>query len=397
LVASRTNIERRTQDPGFRIRNIFNTGYYIYNPHSFFKSRYIFIIIILFLLTGCPDQHDTGSIGSPYLSIINELSESISFIPEHGDDLLESDIQTGQAPNQIIKNNNQVYIVNSLSNSILVYDYADFSIIREFSTGTGTNPFKAVIVGEKIYITAYLTHELLIFDLDGSNKKTVDIEILVEGEMTFYPFPQGIAVWNDYIFIACMYSEESGVTKTRDPGRVAVYSISSGVITGYIEAGAKNTNSLYSKDNTLYIISSGGYESRFDDTGMIEIIDVASVNLDLPAGINPVLAAENNSFGAFCINENTAWAGNLGNGTLRCYDISVVPWTGLESTTFPGGDYGMAYIPDIRYAALTDELYVTEFNGNKLYILDPVDLSVMKEYTCSSNHHGDAHCMLLVE
>jgi DNA-binding beta-propeller fold protein YncE len=360
--------------------------------------RYLFLMVILVIFPGCPYQegNDTA-IESPFLSIINGLSESLSFIMTHGDDCVESDITTGQAPNQILKHNNQVYIVNSLSNSILVYDYANFSIILEFSTGTGTNPFKAVIVDDKIYITAYLTHQLLICDRDGSNKETVNIEILNEGDKTFYPFPQGTAEWNGYIFIACMYAEENSLTKARDPGRVAVFSIGDQSITGYIDTRTKAANSVYVDGNTLFIISSGTYDNGFDETGTIEAVDLTAVNLDLPANISPVLVAEHNSFGAFCIDGNRAWTGNLGNGTLRFYDTSTIPWSEQESISFPGGTGGMAYIPDILYAALTDELYVTEFNGNKVYILDPADLSVIKEYTCSSNSYGDAQFMLLVE
>jgi len=248
-----------------------------------------------------------------------------------------------------------------------------------------------------MYITAYLTHQIIICNCDGSNRETIPIEILNEGENTFYPFPQGIAGWSGYIFIACTYSEENGTTTARDHGRVAVYSIPGGVITGYIEAGTKNTNNVYVENDSLYIISSGGYSSGFNETGMIEVVDVSSVNLDSPHTINPVIAAENNSFGAFCVYEDTAWTGNLGNGTLRLFDITLLPWTELESTTFPGGTYGMAYIPDIQYAAITNELYVTEFNGNTVYILDPSDLSIIEDYTCSSHQHGDAQCMLLVE
>lgn len=382
------------------------------------KKINYFIIVILFILIflkSCSypysdanptkhkkdkdDQNDNTfieEIKAPYLAIINGLNETLSFIYKHGDDIIESNIKTGQSPNQIIKKGNKVFIINSLSNSVIKYDFKSFAIKDEFSTGTGTNPYKGVINQEKLYITAYLTHKLLSYDLDGNNAGSTSLEILNEDGKTYYPFPQGIAQWNSYIFIACMYSEENGATKTRDPGRVAVYSTSSNNITGYIEAGARDTNNVIVNNDILYIISSGSYNSGFQEDGKIETVALTNVNLENPAGISPITQANNSSFGSFCIYNNMVWTGNLGNGTLRYYNTTTSPWTQEASRSFPGG-HGMAYIPDIKYTASKNELYVTEFNGNKLYILNPSNLSIKKEYKCSSNKYGDAQFMLLAE
>ncbi|MCG8570984.1 MAG: hypothetical protein MJB14_12665 [Spirochaetes bacterium] len=366
----------------------------------------LFFCTVLFLFNSCtypyhyPEEEAAFDIESPYLTVINGLSENLSFIKKEGESLTESTVQTGQSPNQIIKHKNNVYIVNSLANSILIYDYKTFEIKNEFSTGTGTNPFKAAIYNDQIYVTAYLTHQLLVYNLSGSHIATHDLEILNESSKIYYPFPQGITLWdslaNDYIFIACMYSEENGATKTRNPGRVAVFSLASSSIIGYIDAGAKDTNQVLISNDILYIISSGSYSSGFLEDGKIETVDLNSVNMSNPSAIVPVTQAGESSFGAFCIYNDQAWTGNLGNGTLRYYDASQSPWIENKNRTFPGG-HGMAYIPDIQFAAKSNQLFVTEFNGNKLYILDPETLDIHDQYSSSANRYGDAQFMLLIE
>ncbi|THB62641.1 MAG: hypothetical protein D6B26_07175, partial [Spirochaetaceae bacterium] len=295
-----------------------------------------------------------------------------------------------------------VYVVNSLSNSILKYDIDGFSILNEFSTGNGTNPFKMVIADDRIYVSAYLTHQLLIFNLSGGLLENIDLAVLEEGGKTFYPFPQGIATWGDYVFIACMYSEENSAAKTMDPGRVAVYSIPDQNITGYIEASAQNTSAVNIDGDVLYVISSGAYDpdsDGYDESGKIETLDLSAADLsnDLanPAALSLTTMTSGQSFGALEINNDRAWASDLGNGTLYSYDASATPWVEIANQSFPGS-FGMAFVPDIVYDAARDELLATEFNGNILYTLDPDSLEKLDEQRVSGNSM-DAQFMLLVE
>jgi hypothetical protein len=65
-----------------------------------------FLLLFLMILAGCSlhEEKGSGNVESPpYLMVINGLSESLGCIDNHGDDLVESEIQTGQAPNQILK------------------------------------------------------------------------------------------------------------------------------------------------------------------------------------------------------------------------------------------------------------------------------------------------------
>ena len=334
----------------------------------------------------------------PFLVIINGISENLSFINKRGQSLFTSNVLLGLAPNQIIKNNDDIYIINSNSNSIMVFDYNDFSIKKEFSVETGQNPYKACIIENNIYISAYLTHKLLKYSLAVSKKNEINFVDIG----SYKPYPLGVVNWNDYIFIACMYSTDGTATNTRDPGRIAVYNASNDILTGYIEAGAKNTNALYLDDNILYIISSGSYDvgnGGFQEDGIIESIQLNDVSDDLgsnPATISGLTVTSDSSFGALCIYNTKAWAGNLGNGTLRQYDVSGDTWTQIETRTFPGNST-LAYIPDIKYDPVEDRIYVTEFNGNYLYILYPDTLLTKKSFKSTISTLGDAQFMLMCE
>ena len=373
-----------------------------------YLSFLILLVIPLFLfLITCPypdhplnptndDNNDNNKPDKPFLTIINGLSENLSFINRKGEDLFTSNILIGSGPNQLIKNGNDVYIINSLSHSVMVFDYDDFSIKREFSVGNGPNPYKACIIGNKIYISAFLTHKLLIYDLSSSEQ----VEISFSDEDPYKPYPQGVVNWNNYVFVACMYSKDGGATNTRDPGRVAVYNADTDTLEGYIEASATNTNALYMKDDILYIISSGSYSGGFKGDGKIECINLMDESDALKGSgtLTPDIStvADGSSFGPLCIHGNKAWTGNLGDGRLRQYNITTPSWIQTTWRTFPGS-YGLAYIPDIKYDPNDNLLYVTEFNGNYLYILYPDTLATKESFKSTTSTIGDAQFMLMCE
>lgn len=363
------------------------------------------LITILLTLTGCPypdsELNPTETpiktdIDTPFVTIVNGLNETLSVINEPGASIRETDISTGQSPNQIIKHSDKIFIINSLSNSVTVYSTKDLQLKDEFSTGTGTNPYKSVIIDGKIYITSYLMHKLLIFDLKGNKINEKNIPTAEINSNTHYPFPQGIAHYQDYLFIACMYSQSNTASKSADKGRVIVYSISSSSITGYIETSAANTNNLAINNNTLYIVSSGSYTNGYDDNGTIETVDFTNADFNQPSAITPVIRSENRSFGAICINQNKLYAGLLSSGKLIAYDISEDTWQ-VTATKELSGNNGLSFIPDIAYSTTQNRLYLTEFNSNSIYIVNPVTLETYKHHNSTNNPYGDAQFILIME
>lgn len=338
------------------------------------------IITILFLLLGYSCSVTAGD--DKFLVLLNSVSENVQFLDKQGGTLYSEGILSGEIPNQMIKYNSDIIIVNSGSNSIMVFDKDTFNIKREFSIGQSKNPYKCTVKDNIIYITAYLTHQLLIYDYNTGQKiEEINLDSLTENSKTYYPYPQGIVNWNDYIFIACMYSQNNSILKTRDKGRVAIYDINSNLITGYFDSTARDTNNLIVNNNSLYVISSGTYNTGFLEDGAIDKIDLATSNLDSPAFITPTTVINKNSFGVLYIdNENNrAWTGNLGNGTIKEYSTLTETWTLQDSLTFSGNG-SMAFISDIQYDKTSNILFVTEFNGNILYEIDAGNLSIITQH-----------------
>jgi len=294
-----------------------------------------------------------------------------------------SDYEIGQTPNDIIKYRSNGYvIISSMSSTAQVFSYNDDNtfltvingtsetistlsksntwsqnghdtagLVVEFSLGQGASPYKATIVGDILFTTAYLTNRLLINDLTSGRRITM-VDIPNDGD--YYSKPNGIVNYGNYILVACNFSKDGQyVPEYRDTGKVFVYDYVNGQSKGFIEVTGKNTNALYVKDDILYIISSGTYSNN----GNIEKINLSTTNLSDPSNITttPVLSGKN--FMTLVINGNYAYIGIGGEAKIIRYNTST--WTSdKEINTYPNpGQYDWPYIPALTYSSTTNKIY----------------------------------------
>ncbi len=344
-------------------------------------------ICLIFFVTLLSCSIPTRQITDPYLVILGTISESMSAVDSYDGEVRFNVAQTGQSPNQIMDYKGEIFVVNSLSNSITVYDKKALGLKREFSTGDSTNPYKMLVYNDMIYVTAYCTHEVIVLDLKGKIKTHISLD----KSGSYFAYPEGIARYGDVIFVACKDSlEESAGSCNPNGGRVAV--IQNDAVIRYIPTGAADTSNVFVVGDMLYIISSGVHQGGFMENGKIECIDLTKglENVELQT------VADGNSFGVCRIVGEYAYCGNLGNGSLMCYDISVRPWNLLTKKVFDGNG-SLAFISDIVYDNNRDCLYVLEFNANELYKIEPVTLNTVSQKKCSDSNNGDAQGLLLTE
>jgi hypothetical protein len=364
------------------------------------KMKSLFLFISISLLAGCPYQSYMAGHpdAEPRITVVNTLSESLAWLdhdvtPDNGDLLSQGEL-TGAASNQVLASGDHYYVVNSQSNSITQYDRETLTRTGEFSTGAGTNPYNAVISGDTIHCTAYLSHQVLSFSLvSGLQTATFSLENFVDSSTTWYPYPQGIVQHGNLLFAGCLNSTINGASGSYSIGRVAVCNTSSGLVIGYIETGAANSSSLLVHDGYLYILSAGTFSSGYQENGIIERIQLSGADFSTTSNrvfTNLTLeqVTDGHSFGRLALNGSYGWSGNLGNGVLVRFDTSVIPWQVKKTRTLPGS-YGFANISDIDFDQTRDQLFVLEFNGNRLYCLDPVSLDTTWYARCSTGNLGD--------
>ena len=326
--------------------------------------------------------------GKPYLVTVGTSSETLGCLDEPDGTFLQAVVHTGQSPNDILQYNGSIYILNSLSNSVTVYDEQTLKLTDEFSVGDNTNPYKFLILNEQLWITAYMTHQVLVYSLSGDRQNVITLDNTGQ----YYPYPEGIATDGTRIFAACKDSlDETAATCNPNGGRVAV--IRGDTVECYIPTSAADTNAVFVHSNRLYIISSGTYISGFREDGIIESIALADIS---STGQNvTTVHARDNSFGVCLINGSSAFCGNLGNGKIIRYDISDTEWSPTAQLEFDGNG-SLAFISGMVFDDSRNIMWITEFNGNKLYRIDPVTLTVSDRWTVSNETHGDAQGVLLL-
>ena len=301
--------------------------------------------------------------------------------------------ELGQAPNDIIKYNNGYVIISSTSSVAQIFSYKDNNtfltlinqgsetistlskdntwskdgrttakLVGEFSLGKGVNPYKATIVGDKLFTTALIVDKLLIHNLTNGNK-IKEIDIPKDG--SYYPRPNGIVNYENYILVACpFYNDDTGMDY-RDTGKVFVYDHVNDQSKGFIEVTGTNPNALYIKNDILYVISTGNY---WNVMGKIEKINLSSANLSNPSTVTKTTVLSDKTFMTLVINGNYAYIGD-GSKIIR-YNIST--WTSdKEIDIFPNPAVtDWPFISALTYSSIKNKIYAIEQASRKLNVLD---------------------------
>lgn len=336
------------------------------------------ISIFLFLLLSCIPQYENRR--EPFLVVVNTLSENLSYLENKEDTNFRQGPVVGEAPNQIIYNNGYFFVINSLSNSIIKFDKF-LNIVKEFKVITSSNPYKAVVINDKIYITSYLLHSVMVYNHNNGDKiVTIQIENIENNGKIYYPFPCGIVRYNNYLFVACKYTPDATASNPLK-GRVIIIDITENKIIGYIQSDGYNTTNLYVNKDFLYIISSGRYNNGYLEDGTIEEINL--LNFDFNNIIyDKRIVASNNSFGTIAITENFIFTGNIGNSKVIKFnkDFEQIDYKIIKSD-------GFSFVSAIKY--YDNRLFLLEYNSSSLYIIDPFSFSIKNSIKTSLSRYGD--------
>ncbi len=365
------------------------------------KNLYIYLIFIL--LTGCTVGKGTGVFppaanldATPPLSadddgrdhrilIANGLSETITLVERiNGTWTVTPDIlPTGQAPGQMVVRDGLAYLVCSLSNSIQIIDTNTLTTVREISTGPGTNPMMLDFIDdETVIVTCYVSNDARILDLNPDTPSNERIKTIIpmpgpadlphdEGASTLAR-PGGVVVLENRAYVVC--ANLLGYHQAGGPGLLVEIDLVSMEITATHALHGRDTLSVIHSPrlpDRLIILSAGTftYEAGFIGDGTVEsfdlntgeifqVIDITGAPYAGIIGADDILLMENGM-------ESAILRADLRNGTQ------------LESYSLPTYGLSLSYASSIL--ALPGILAVTNFNADRLYILDPVTGEILVE------------------
>lgn len=299
--------------------------------------------------------------------VVNGLGETLSQLDLMASTpVLRNDAAlTGQGPNELLLAGDQLVLINSLSNSVTLYDPQSLAVLGEFSTGPRTNPYRGLVRGQTVWITCWVSHELIALDLtDGTIVQRVPAPAL-----TGQAHPQGIAAdpTGAALFITLAHLD----TQYLPVGAALLWEVP-------LSGGAADTGLLHTLTSGIYasdvaLTEVGGRASLVvacagqfaPGTGYQE--DGALLLFDLPTrtvrDVRPVQSAP----------VRVIARGPLAFGAgAQSGDICRVDWSREEPwprLMLPFSGTGLDYCSAI---ALLDDttLLALQFNSDRLYALD---------------------------
>lgn len=331
------------------------------------------VIVILLALCAC-DKAGTKSEAvtaedvAQSLVIVNTLAETLSVVDTQGQ--VHNNVQvTGASPNAVIHDAPYIYVVNSLSNSILVLKDRDLSIVREISVGGGANPMHATLIRSRLLaVTGFLAHMLVIVDIDsGRVVHRIDLSDIAlprdDPAIGGKTYPYGVAVSNGRIFVTLAnLTDHYGGLTAAGPGVVAVFDAVTYADLGTIQLAGADPVYAGSYANKVFIACAGHYNgditkpqsSGFVGDGVIEQIDSDDLTLERSYS----LAAAPFSFSI--TPGGVLYASNAMGGRIPRIDLNS------EAITY--WDLDGAFISAVL--TVRETVYALDFSGDQLYALN---------------------------
>ncbi len=363
----------------------------------------ILIILVILLINGCTVGKGSGIFppaadinaqppvsadddGRDYkIFIANGLSENITHVERTNGvwNVTQDVLQTGIAPSHMVLHDGLCYIVNSLSNSIQVVDPALLTIIHEISTGAGTNPkFMAFVTDSTALVTCYLSNEVLLVDLDsGASPENQILKSIILPDANDLPSdtpdptyarPGGIVIVDNKAFAAC--SNLNSMHEAGGQGIVIEIALPACEISSVIELSGRDTTQVIHSPRfpeRLIVMSAGDHtiEEGFKGNGIVESIDLNS------GEIFQVIEVDGSPFGGEIGADDILFLENgLDSSILR---VDLKTGEVLENFNLPTYGISLSYASSL--VALPGLILATNFNTDRLYLLEPLTGEVLAE------------------
>ena len=272
----------------------------------------------------------------------------------------------GTSPNQLLVDGDYAYTVASSDNVIMRLDLNDFTLNEKYiDLGENANPYAMTKDGEDIYIVNSMANTLV--KVNTSDPASITTLLTVSDGLNM---PMDVLVKDGTVYVANADYDES----YQPHGRIAWLAAdgTKGVLEGF---ETKNLTSLYTQSDSsnLFVVSSGSfqYDENYTITSTLDSgILIASLPMSLDA-TTYLLKNEDVGKLAFTRDGNQIFVGSSYSKTLHVLTRSgddATPKYSANSLSF-GKDTGMLMPKtlDDTHVALID------FNSDSLYIIDMND------------------------
>ena len=178
----------------------------------------------------------------------------------------------------------KVYVINRLGqDNVLVLDQSDLKTpLTQYSTGNGSNPHDMAFVSEeKAYISRYGHAELLIVNpVTGDSLGAVDLSVFADADGL--PEMNQLALYNNYLFVACQRLDRDNGFVPTDVSVIAVVDVMTDQVVDANTAGVqgivmtgKNPAGAVQRGDKWFLSAVNTFGDLTD--GGIEVIDLVNL------------------------------------------------------------------------------------------------------------------------
>ena len=226
----------------------------------------LILSIALFCFFACeddPEKKDTPE-AALALYVMNAIGVTLSQVDLETDAVTNDVATLGQWPNQVIFHNGKVYVVNSGTNNIMIFDPDNnFAAETPIALGDGNNPMNMVFYDNTTaYVSCSMSNKVLKINLSA---KTVDAEIDAGVGTT------GICLANGKIYAT--NTAYDGATWSYGQGTVTVINGATGAVATTIDVFTNPQAAATDPDGFVHVVCTGDWWSVF---GKIAVIDPAT-------------------------------------------------------------------------------------------------------------------------
>jgi DNA-binding beta-propeller fold protein YncE len=287
------------------------------------------------------------------LLVVDSLGEDVSLVSASEPPLVQKAVvAVGKAPNQVLLDGLEAFVLSSQSNSLEVIDAGSWTVTRQYALGDGCNPFWMAPDGSgHLWISCFLSNELIVVDPRAalSTQPVLARLPMPEGKdlspadpnKPGFARPQGVAVVGNEVFVTL--TNLGADWAPAGPGFLAVVDRAARVITRKVELASQNPGYVYAESGggRLFVTASGD----FSGNGTIEVYDVAARAL---AGRVAIGGAP----GRMCVSEDgRGYVGDQLDGRVLAFDTNTL--SAGEVQTICPADFGAGiydFVSDVACA-----------------------------------------------
>lgn len=341
--------------------------------------------------------------------VANGLGETLSSLMVGQAETMARDcMHTGLAPSSLVVRGGEGYLVNSLSHTIQVIDLAGKRTLRTISVGLGRNPMALALApgsdGPRAYVAEFIAGEVDCVNLGPGGGVETTIRLPQDlprdaGAVRTRPFPGSLALADGALFVACANLRgDAGGLRAGGPGAIAVIDIAPAspafhTVTDLIVLRGRDTGGLALPEEMpgmLLAASAGDYAGGFSGNGMLEVIECAT-----HAVIAFVPLAGFRGGGApleVAVAGGRGYLADAMRGRVITFDaealrraIEAAPALPVDAREclrgeieLPGTGGALSYASGL--AVNGGELFVLEFNHDRLFVIDRAREEIARSY-----------------